>query len=63
MRRITIRLLGPFEVAIDGDLVTTFAYAKVRALLAYLAAEQQRPQRQAIDLALKPLASLAYASL
>jgi predicted ATPase/DNA-binding SARP family transcriptional activator len=43
MRHITIRLLGPFEVAIDGAPVTTFAYAKVRALLAYLAVGTQRP--------------------
>ena len=41
MRRITIRLLGPFEVTIDGVPVTTFAYAKVRALLAYLAVERR----------------------
>lgn len=43
MRRITIRLLGSFEVAIDGIPVTSFEYAKVRALLAYLAIEAQRP--------------------
>ena len=30
MRRITMRLLGPFEVTIDGVPVTTFALAKVR---------------------------------
>jgi predicted ATPase/DNA-binding SARP family transcriptional activator len=47
MRRISIRLLGPFEVAIDGALVTTFAYAKVRALLAYLAVERQHPHPRA----------------
>jgi predicted ATPase/DNA-binding SARP family transcriptional activator len=43
MRRIAIRLLGPFEVTIDGEVVTTFDYAKVRALLAYLAVESHRP--------------------
>jgi predicted ATPase/DNA-binding SARP family transcriptional activator len=47
MRRITIRLLGPFEVTIDGAPVSTFAYAKVRALLAYLAVEQQHPHPRA----------------
>jgi predicted ATPase/DNA-binding SARP family transcriptional activator len=43
MRRLAIRLLGPFEVAVDGAPVTSFEYAKVRALLAYLAVEAQRP--------------------
>src|SRR5919205_2370993 len=47
MRRITIRLLGPFEVTIDETPVTTFAYAKVRALLAYLAVERQYPHTRA----------------
>jgi len=42
-RRLTLRLLGPFEVSIDGTLITTFEYAKVRALLAYLALESGRP--------------------
>src|SRR5215212_8334928 len=47
MRRITICLLGTFEVTIDDAPVTTFAYAKVRALLAYLAVEAQRPHPRA----------------
>lgn len=47
MRRITIRLLGPFEVTIDGATVTTFEYAKVRALLAYLAVEFHRSHSRA----------------
>ncbi|HEU5098478.1 MAG TPA: BTAD domain-containing putative transcriptional regulator [Roseiflexaceae bacterium] len=47
MRDITIRLLGPFEVTIDGAPVTTFTYAKVRALLAYLAVGTQRPYPRA----------------
>src|SRR5215213_9087328 len=47
MRQITIRLLGPFEVTIDGVVVTTFAYAKVRALLGYLAVERQHPHTRA----------------
>src|SRR5918997_1294697 len=43
MKRIIVRLLGSFDVTIDGEPVTTFEYAKVRALLAYLAVESQRP--------------------
>ena len=42
MRRITIRLLRPFEVTIDGAPVTTFEYARVHALVAYLAVEQDQ---------------------
>ncbi len=42
MKRITINLLGAFEVHIDGQFVTTFEYAKVRALLAYLVIEAHR---------------------
>lgn len=47
MKHTTIRLLGPFEVAIDGVSVTTFGYAKVRALLAYLAVERRHPHPRA----------------
>lgn len=47
MRHITICLLGPFQVTIDGAPVTSFQYAKVRALLAYLAVEAQRPHSRA----------------
>ena len=47
MRRMTICLLGPFEVTVDGAPVTGFAYAKVRALLAYLALERQRRHTRA----------------
>jgi predicted ATPase len=47
MRHIAISLLGPFAVTIDGVLVTTFAYTKVRALLAYLAVEADRPHSRA----------------
>ena len=46
MSRLTIRLLGPFEVRLGDALVTDFAYDKVRALLAYLVAETGRPQRR-----------------
>jgi predicted ATPase/DNA-binding SARP family transcriptional activator len=43
MKRTVIRLLGPFGVSIDGEQVTAFKYAKVRALLAYLALESHQP--------------------
>lgn len=46
IRQVSIRLLGPFEVNVDGAPITGFAYAKVRALLAYLAAER-RPHPRA----------------
>ncbi len=46
MSRLTVRLLGPFEVRLGDALVTDFAYDKVRALLAYLVAEAGRPQRR-----------------
>jgi predicted ATPase len=47
MKQITLRLLGAFEVTIDGRPATAFEYAKVRALLAYLAAESHRPHTRA----------------
>ncbi|MBC8076279.1 MAG: AAA family ATPase, partial [Chloroflexales bacterium] len=47
MRQIEICLLGPFAVTINGAPVTTFEYAKVRALLAYLAVEAHRPHPRA----------------
>ncbi len=42
MPHLSIALIGPVEVALDGAAVTNFDYAKVRALLAYLAAEPER---------------------
>jgi hypothetical protein len=39
MARLTVNLLGPFQVTLDGQLVTAFESDKVRALLAYLAVE------------------------
>ena len=47
MRELTLRLLGPFAVAIDGAPATGFAYAKVRALLAYLALGRRHPHSRA----------------
>lgn len=42
MSRLALSLLGPFQATLDGRLVTDFESAKVRALLAYLAAEADR---------------------
>jgi predicted ATPase/DNA-binding SARP family transcriptional activator len=42
MPHLSIALIGPVEVTLDGAPVPSFDYAKVRALLAYLAAERTR---------------------
>lgn len=42
-----LRTLGPFAVTVDGAPVTGFGYAKVRALLAYLAAAPAQPHARA----------------
>ena len=39
MARLSLSLLGPVQVTLDGHPVTGFEYAKVRALLVYLAVE------------------------
>lgn len=39
MARLSISLLGPFQVLLDGKPVTGFESAKVRGLLAFLAAD------------------------
>ncbi|MGD2166437.1 MAG: BTAD domain-containing putative transcriptional regulator, partial [Anaerolineae bacterium] len=46
MSRLSLSLLGPFEVALDEQSVTDFESDKVRALLAYLAVERDRPHRR-----------------
>ena len=46
MSRLEIRLLGPFEVRLDGKLITDFESVKVQALLAALAAEASRAHRR-----------------
>ncbi len=46
MTTLQIALLGSFQVALDGQLVTTFESDKARALLAYLAVEADRPHRR-----------------
>jgi predicted ATPase/DNA-binding SARP family transcriptional activator len=55
--RLSIGLLGSFEVTFDGSPVTTFESVKVRALLAYLAVEAGRPHSRAF------LAELLWPSL
>ena len=46
MVRLTLSLLGPFQALVDGEPATGFSTAKVRALLAYLAMESDRPHRR-----------------
>jgi predicted ATPase/DNA-binding SARP family transcriptional activator len=43
---LSIRLLGSFQVTLDGEPVTGFESDKVRALLAYLAIETGQPHRR-----------------
>lgn len=52
MRQILLRLLGSFEASIAGEPVTGFEYAKVRALLAYLAIEGAQPVTRSVLAAL-----------
>ena len=46
MARLSICFLGPLQVTLDGQPVTAFESDKVRALLAYLAVEADRPHRR-----------------
>jgi len=49
MPHLSISLLGPIQVSLDGQAIGGFAYNKARALLAYLAVEADRVhQRDAI---------------
>jgi DNA-binding SARP family transcriptional activator/predicted ATPase len=48
MARLTVSLLGSFQVMLDGQPVTGFKSNKVRALLAYLAVEADRPHRREV---------------
>ncbi len=43
MTHLSLSLLGPFQVTLDGQPVTGFKSNKVRALLAYLAVEADQP--------------------
>jgi len=46
MAHLMLALLGPLQITLDGRLVTGFGYDKVRALLAYLTVEADRPHRR-----------------
>ncbi len=43
MARLSLSLLGPFPATLDGEPIASFPSNKVRALLAYLAVEADRP--------------------
>jgi DNA-binding SARP family transcriptional activator/predicted ATPase len=43
---LSVRLIGPLQMTLDGEPVTGFASDKVRALLAYLAVETEQPHRR-----------------
>ncbi len=47
MAHLSLGVLGALHVALDGVPVTGFESDKVRALLAYLALEAERPHRRA----------------
>jgi DNA-binding SARP family transcriptional activator len=46
MARLSLSLLGSFQATLDGEPITGFESDKVRALLAYLAVEADRPHRR-----------------
>ena len=46
MSHLAISLLGSFQVTLDDVPLTSFATDKVRALLAFLAVEANRPHRR-----------------
>jgi DNA-binding SARP family transcriptional activator len=46
MAHLSLSLLGSFQATLDGEPVTGFKSRKVRALLAYLAVEADRPHRR-----------------
>ncbi|MDJ0754455.1 MAG: tetratricopeptide repeat protein [Ardenticatenaceae bacterium] len=46
MNRLALHFLGSFQVILDGKPVSTFRSDKVRALLAYLALEFDRPHQR-----------------
>ena len=46
MTRLSLSLLGSFQVSLDDEPVTAFATDKARALLAYLALETDYPHRR-----------------
>ncbi len=46
MAHLSSRVLGPFQVSLDGDPVSGFTSDKVRALLAYLVLSPDSPHRR-----------------
>ena len=46
MTRLSLALLGPMQITLDGQPAGGFAYNKARALLAYLAVEAGRPHQR-----------------
>ncbi|MCR4405553.1 MAG: AAA family ATPase [Anaerolineae bacterium] len=48
MAHLSLSCLGPFQVTLDGQPVMGFKSNKVRALLAYLAVEADRPHRREV---------------
>ena len=48
MSRLVISLLGPLHITLGGTPVATPLWAKTQALLAYLAAESDRPHRREV---------------
>lgn len=46
MTRLSLSLLGTWQATVDGEPITSFESDKVRALLAYLAVESDRPHRR-----------------
>lgn len=46
MTRLSLSLLGRWQATLDGEPITAFESDKVRALLAYLAVESDRPHRR-----------------
>ena len=46
MTRLSISLLGSFQVTLDGNPVVAFESDKVRAMLAYLVVEASQPHRR-----------------
>ncbi len=46
MTHLSVQLLGPFRVLLDGKTTAGFSTDKVRALLAYLVVEADRPHRR-----------------
>ncbi|MFN2184032.1 MAG: ATP-binding protein [Anaerolineae bacterium] len=48
MARLSLSLLGPFQAMLDERPVTQFKSNKVRALLAFLAIEEDRPHRREV---------------